>query len=139
VTKKLFLSFSFFIKKAWIWVKTNWKISIAIVTAIVLFFISRSRETDLLKIISHLKESHNIETNKLNDIHKKQLDDIEKANILLSDTMKQVEEKYAEKKEKLDKETKKKIEKLLSENKDDPGYIARELSEITGFKIYVKS
>ena len=129
---------TFFLKKVWLWIKVNWKISLAALVALVLYFTVKQRENRLRETISYLMESHQQEADGIRSIHDKQLKDIEKANERLTDSMQQIEAKYEEKKIQMDKKTKKRIEQIIRENGDDPGYIARELATLTGFQIYVK-
>ena len=124
------------LKKAWVWIKRNWKfVSGVFVTLFVLAIFKKG--PGLSVVLNRIKKDYEKELEIIENAHKKEIEDREAAFKIYKDSMDQIEKEYSQRREKLDKEKKRKIEKVILENSDNPDEITRRISEITGFKIHV--
>ena len=125
-------------KIAWHFCKSNWQIVIAAIVILVVYMTSRSRNKQLAKTLSDMRESHKEEVRIIQESYDKQIEDVIEAEKTMADTINQVEEEYRSRNQNLDKKKRREIEKVIKENANDPDHITKRISEITGFEIYVK-
>lgn len=123
------------IRKIWSFVKTHWYIPVAIVIAVVLFFISKGNSTGLFDIITKSRESHLKEVDKLNEIHAEEIEKRDVAIKKYNKTVEAVEKQYKEENKALNRKKKKQIKKIVDEVGEDPNELAKRISEATGFDI----
>ena len=123
-----------FLKKAWVFTKTYWYLpALLIYTFFVVHFFRKDagRVTEVMKSstkryeeeIKVIKDSHETEIKKRDEITKK-----------YSDTLEAVERDYQEKQLDLDKKKKKKIRDLVEKYHDDHESLAKEISEKFGIE-----
>jgi Txe/YoeB family toxin of Txe-Axe toxin-antitoxin module len=121
------------IKIFWAWIKKNWKLTVLTIWSVLVWFISRRSSQGAIDAmnankvsyeaqIKSLKEQHNIEVKKREELHLK-----------YQETLAKIEEKYKKKKEQLSKVEKKKVKEIVKEAKDNPDEINRKIEDLFGF------
>ena len=134
----LSLKLAKYAKIAFHFCKSNWQLVVAIVVILFVYLTSKSKNRQLARTLSDMRESHKEEVKVIQESYDKQIEDVIKAEKTMSETIKAVEEQYRTRRESLDRKKRKEIEKAVRENSDDPDAITKRISEITGFQIYVK-
>lgn len=122
------------LKKIWTFLCHYWWVPLIIFVAA--YFILTGKP--LGKVADLLK--------KTNDAHKAELENIEQetakkqeaeriAQEKLRETLKAVEQHYKDAQQDLDAKKRDEIKKIVADTKDDPEELARQLQELTGFKV----
>tara|TARA_R100001244_G_C5131942_1_gene125966 strand:+ start:300 stop:707 length:408 start_codon:yes stop_codon:yes gene_type:complete len=125
-TKKAF-------KKIWVWVKHNWYVPAVIIYTLFLWIVLRKRnEAEAVLAIRDSSYKAQIET--INKVHKEEIqkrDEILKKYTVI---IKELEEKFKENQEKLDKQKKNEVKKIIKEYHNDPDGLAKMLAEKYGLE-----
>lgn len=124
-----------FLKKAWVWIKSYWYVPVIILAAIVGFVVTRKVPLSLMQIISKRRELHQKEVEAIDEIHEEEIKEREKSLETYHKTIKEIEEKYEKDSKELSAKKKKKIKKIVEKTHNDPGELARQLSEQMGFEV----
>ena len=128
--------FKAFLKRAWAWCKKNWKLFLgAAIPIIILILVGRSSSAK--NLIAKIREDYKKEIDVIDKAHEKEIADKELAQKRYAESVERIENEFLENREELDSKKKKEIQKIISENADNPGEITRRISEITGFDIHV--
>lgn len=121
------------LKKAWVWLKHNWKVPLVIVYTLVLWLLFRRKDA-AYKILEERNNSYKKQIAAINEIHSEEIEKrnkiLEKYNIILKD----LEEKYNKDNKELDEKKKKEIKKLVEEYNEKPDELAKLLAERYGLK-----
>ena len=120
----------FYIKIAWIWLKENWKIPFLVVWSIVVWAISRNNAEAALDVLEAKKESYDKQIISLKENHKKELS---KRDIIIKqyhETIKDLEEKYAQKSAILTEKEKKKVKEVVEEMEGDSDAVQKRIEEL---------
>jgi len=120
----------FHIKLAWIWLRENWKIPFLVVWSIVVWALSRKNAEAALDVLAAKKESYDKQIVTLKENHKKELT---KRDLLVKqyhETIKNLEEKYAEKSAILTKKNKEKIKQVVEEMEGDPDAVEKRIETL---------
>jgi len=125
-----------FTKKAWAWCKKNWKLFLGASIPIIILIIA-GRSSSAKGLIAKIREDYKKEIDVIDSAHEKELADIELAQKRYAESVQRIENEFLENREELDLKKKKEIQKIISENADNPGEITRRIAEITGFDIHV--
>ena len=107
----------------WAWIKKNWKLTVLTIWSVLVWFISRRSSQGAIDAmnankvsyeaqIKSLKEQHNIEVKKREELHLK-----------YQETLVKIEEKYK----------KKKVKEIVEEAKNDPNEINKRIEDLFGF------
>ena len=105
---------------------------VGVIAAVVIF---RQREISFADEYKKIKDVHDEELKRIQDVRAKEQRQHE-ANIKqLQDTLEAVQKHYDDAKKDLDTKKKKEIEELVKQYKDDPDTLAKKLSEVTGFTV----
>lgn len=106
------------------------------IAAVIVF---RQREVSFADEYQKIKAVHDEELKQIQDARAEEQRQ-HQANVKkLQDTLDAVQKHYDEAKKDLDTKKKKEIEELVKQYKDDPGALAKKLSESTGFTIILPS
>ena len=127
-----FLAIKTFCKKAWVWLKHNWKVPFIIVYTLALWLIFRqsSKAKDVLET---RVESYKSQIDAINKAHE---EEVEKRNKIFNEYNKILEglaKKFEEEQEELDNKKKKEIKDLVEKYYNDPNGLAREIADKFGF------
>lgn len=128
------LALKTFVKKVWAWLKNYWYLPVMVVVGIVAFCFGRRDTEGILKMfetskesyqkeIEVLKESHEAEINKRNEL-------VEKHN----ETLKKIEEEYKIKLDELTSAERREIKKIVDKHKDDPDGLAERVGDVFGIR-----
>ena len=125
------LAIKTFFKKAWVWLKHNWKVPLIILYTLVLWLLFRRKDAAFL-VLEERNKSYQKQIEVINQNHKEELEKrnrvIEKYNDLVS----QLEDQYAADNKELDEAKKKEIKDIVEKHHDDPDALARMLAEKYG-------
>jgi glucan phosphoethanolaminetransferase (alkaline phosphatase superfamily) len=125
------LAIKTFCKKAWAWLKHNWKVPFIILYTLILWLLFRRKDAAYL-VLEERNNSYKKQIEVINQNHKEELEKrnkvIEKYNNLVS----QLEDQYAADNKELDEAKKKEIKDIVEKHHDDPDALARMLAEKYG-------
>lgn len=124
------------LKKAYAWLKKNWKFVAGLSVSLILMLLTR-KTFDFSKILKHTNESYREEIDAINEAHSVEIESRNKEIKRYTEIISQIEREYAKKEEALTAAGEKEIKRLIRENEDDPDEITRRLAELTGFTIHV--
>tara|TARA_R110001583_G_scaffold63394_5_gene185714 strand:- start:3108 stop:3515 length:408 start_codon:yes stop_codon:yes gene_type:complete len=128
------VAFKVFLKKAWVWLKHYWYFPVMLLIGIVAWCAGRRDASGILKMFAKSKESYQKEIGVLKETHDteiKKRDDLLKKH---NESLKKLEEEYKIKLSDLDDEQKKEIGKIVEEHKGDPEGLAKRVSDVFGFE-----
>ena len=120
----------FHIKLAWIWLKENWKIPFLVVWSIIIWALSRKNAEAALDVLAAKKESYDRQIISLKENHNKELT---KRDLLIKQyhkTIKDLEEKYAQKNAILTKKNKEKVKQVVEEMEGDPDAVEKRIETL---------
>ena len=120
----------FYIKLAWIWLKQNWKIPFLVIWSIVVWMVSRNNAEAALDVLAAKKESYDKQIITLKENHKKELSKRDKIVKQYHETIKNLEEKYAEKSAILTKKNREKIKQVVEEMEGDSDAVEKRIEEL---------
>ena len=120
----------FYIKLAWIWLKQNWKIPFLVIWSIVVWMVSRNNAEAALDVLAAKKESYDKQVITLKENHKKELSKRDKIVKQYHETIKNLEEKYAEKSAILTKKNREKIKQVVEEMEGDSDAVEKRIEEL---------
>ena len=123
----------FHIKLAWIWLKENWKVPFLVVWSIIIWALSRKNAEAALDVLEAKKESYDKQIIFLKENHNKELT---KRDLLIKqyhETIKDLEEKYAQKNAILTKKNKEKVKQVVEEMEGDPDAVQKKIEELFNF------
>ena len=127
------LTIKTFFKKAWVWLKHNWKVPAILLYTIVLWLFFRRKDA-VYQVLEERNKSYKKQIDAINEIHNEEINKrnkiLEKYNGILKDLEKQYEKDNLE----LDKNKKKEIKKLVEEYNEKPDELAKLLAEKYGLE-----
>ena len=126
---------SMFVKKAWAWMKRNWKFLVGLMIPLLIGLLAR-RHFNYSEVVDRINEDYEKEINVINESHKIEKEKKELANERYNVIVVEIEKRYAEEEKELTLTKKREVKKVIEENANDPDEITRRLSEITGFQIH---
>jgi len=132
-----FLSVKTFCKKAWLWLKHNWKIPAIILYTMVLWLFFRRKDA-AYQILEERNKSYRQQVEAINRLHK---EEIKKRDDILekySDILSELEKKYSEGSREIDEQKKKEIKNLVEKYNEQPDELAKLLADKFGLE-YVDS
>jgi hypothetical protein len=122
-------------KKAWVWLKTHWKLVLLVLGAVLGFLLRRKVGSGFSEAFKGLQEAHAAENKAIDAARLKEQEDVQKALRRRNATVDAVQLKFAKENEDLTKEKKKEVEALIKKHGDDPEELAKRLSKATGYTI----
>ena len=128
-----FLTIRTFCKKAWTWLKYNWKAPLIIIYTIVLWVIFR-RGDEAKKVLKTRVESYKSQIDAINAAH---AEEIKKRDQILEQyisIIEELEKEYAEDRKELDNKKKKEVKKIVEKYYNKPDELARELADKFNFE-----
>ena len=116
--------------------KKYWQMLVGAAIPILLIIIFRKGD-DLKNVLERIHEDYEKEIDVINMSHEKEIANREEARKIYLESIKKIEENYYNANKDLDSKKRKEIEKVISDNVDNPDEITRRISEITGFEIHI--
>lgn len=107
------------LKKAWTWLKTNWKIPLTATAILLSFFFFRSKTADLLELLSINRDSSKKQIKELNKIHEKEIKEREKILTKHTKAVKELDNKKEKIDNKIQEETREAVETLKEKDMHD--------------------
>tara|TARA_Y100001963_G_C6683894_1_gene401223 strand:- start:9 stop:416 length:408 start_codon:yes stop_codon:yes gene_type:complete len=128
------LALKTFAKKVWAWLKNYWYLPVMVVVGIVAFCFGRRDTEGILKMFETSKESYQKEIEVLKESHEAE---IKKRNELVekhNETLKKIEEEYKIKLDELTSAERREIKKIVDKHKDDPDGLAERVGDVFGIR-----
>ena len=110
--------------------KQNWKIPFLVIWSIVVWMVSRNNAEAALDVLAAKKESYDKQIITLKENHKKELSKRDKIVKQYHETIKNLEEKYAEKSAILTKKNREKIKQVVEEMEGDSDAVEKRIEEL---------
>lgn len=133
------------LKKFWSFMRRyGWIIIVAIVLIVIVIvsmggkIAARDTISSLWRVIKTERELHQELVDETNQIHADEVKAVEDAGKRAIDAVKQAEEAFRDREDELDAAKKKRIQKIVKKNKNDPDKAAKELADQFGF-VFVHS
>tara|TARA_Y100000296_G_scaffold84463_1_gene117859 strand:- start:15 stop:434 length:420 start_codon:yes stop_codon:yes gene_type:complete len=130
------LAIKYGIQKAWVWCRNNWKIVMLAVYTILLYLLFSKNARNAKKALEAQRLAHKAEVDALNkafeEERKKKDENLKKYQEIL----RQIEQEYADRREAIAANKKKRIKEIVEEHGDDPQKLAELIKENFGFEIY---
>ena len=133
--KVSWLATKLFLKKAVVWAKNHWKILALAVYTLVLYLLFSKNARNAKKVLDLTKQSHKAEVDLINksddELLKKGDENLKK----YQEVMRQLEQEYAERREVVSSDKKKRVKQIVEEHGDDRHRLAEMVEETFGFEI----
>lgn len=121
------------LKKAWTYIKNYWYIPVVIILGIFLYLATRNNENVFFQMFKEALERNRRDLEEIEKNNLKAAEEKQAAKEKAAATIEKIKNDYKNKVEELEEEKKKRAEELIK-NSDDPEVLAKELSELTGWK-----
>jgi hypothetical protein len=121
-----------FLKKAWAWIKNYWYVPALLIYTIVLWAVFRKKNERILELFEISKESYQKEIDVINAAHLAEIEKKQKIVESYTEALKKLELEYNIELEKLGKEEKKEVSKLVAKFHDSPDELAEEMKRLFG-------
>lgn len=131
------MSVKLFFKRAWVWCKKYWQFLVGASIPIIIWALTRD-SSKLDEVVTRIKKDHEKEKDIINKAHEDEIAARESALKEHKDRLAKIEREHEEARVGLTAQKKKKIEKIIKENKDDPDEITRRISDLTGISVHVE-
>ena len=130
------LAIKSFFKKAWVWLKHNWKVPLIILYTLALWLLFRRKDAAFL-VLEERNKSYKAQIDVINQSHEEELEKRNKVIEKYNDLVSQLEDQYAVDNKELDEAKKKEIKDIVEKHHDDPNALAQMLAEKYGL-VYVE-
>ena len=130
------LAIKSFFKKAWAWLKHNWKVPLIILYTLALWLLFRRKDAAFL-VLEERNKSYKAQIDVINQSHKEELEKRNKVIEKYNDLVSQLEDQYAADNKELDEAKKKEIKDIVEKHHDNPNALAQMLAEKYGL-VYVE-
>lgn len=125
----------FFLKKAGVFIGTNWKIIALCGLVIVGYLLFRKREQGFAEKLKEIQDIHRQELKEIDKVRAEEKALYEANERRLRQALETVQLEYEKAKQELSNAKKKEVTKIVKDIGNDPMALAQKLSEATGFKI----
>jgi hypothetical protein len=122
-------------KKIFLILKKNWQILLLVLALFFSIFLFRRRDQNFAERLEKIQDDHKKEIQKINEIREKERRQHEENESRLKETLSLIQAEYDSSKKELDKKKKKQIQEIVKVHGNNPGELATQLSNVTGFKI----
>ena len=126
-------------KKAWLFLRHyGWIVIVGVAlvaVAIIVYVAKYDGDTleSLWRVIKSERELHETKITEVNKIRDDEVEAVNSAGIRAIEAVKQAEEAFRDRSDELDAKKKKRIKKIVEQNRNDPPEAARQLAEQFGF------
>jgi len=127
------LTIKTFLKKAWVWLKHNWKVPLVILYTLILWLFFRRKDA-AYQVLEERNKSYKKQIDAINEIHNEEIDKRNKILEKYNNILKELEEKYRKDNLELDKNKRKEIKKIVDEYNEKPDELAKLLAERYGLE-----
>lgn len=118
------------LKKVWIWFKASWQFLLCLLLSLLLIF--TRKKVDLTNLFRDVSSRKRKEMNEIETAHQQQVRLQQEAAERAVNAMKEIEEVYRERRQKLDRKRRKQIQREIEKVKHNPEALAQRLAELTG-------
>lgn len=125
----------FFLKKAGVFIGTNWKIIALCGLVVVGYLLFRKREQGFAEKLKEIQDIHRQELKEIDKVRAEEKALHEANERRLRQALETVQLEYEKAKQELSNAKKKEVTKIVKDIGNDPMALAQKLSEATGFKI----
>jgi hypothetical protein len=125
-----------YLKKFWVWVKSNGHIVFVISIAVIVSILSR-RSLNIKKLLDEKKENYQSQIDAIDAAHEEEIRKREQALERYNKVISQVEKEFEESSGALDRKKRDRVKKIVADNAEDPEAITKALSETLGVSIHV--
>ena len=120
-------------KKAWVWLKHNWKVPLILLYTLVLWLLFRKKDA-AYQVLEERNNSYKKKIEAINEIHKEEINKRNKILENYNSILKDLEEQYEKDNRELDSRKKKEIKNLVEEYNEKPEELAKLLAEKYGLE-----
>jgi len=124
----------FFLKKAWLWIKTYWYLPAVLIYTIVLWVLFRRNGAAALEVLKVSKESYEAQIRTMEETHAREIETRDKALAQYEMIIAAIEEEYAANRETLSRDKRKKVKEYIDKYGEDPEELARIIEEKFGIQ-----
>ena len=125
-----------FFKKVLAWCKKYWQFLVGASIPIVIWVLTRD-SSKLDEVVDRIKEDHEKEKDVINKAHEQEIQSREAAREAHKKRVEKIEKEHDQAQVDLTSRKKKKIKKIVEENKDNPEEITKKIAELTGINVHV--
>lgn len=126
-----------FFKKSIAWCKKYWQILVGASIPVIIWLLTRKSD-NLDEVLKRVRDDHEKEINIINKSHDMEIELREKALSDHNARLAVIEEEHAKAEVELSARKKKKIDKIIRDNKESPEEITRRIADLTGLEIHIK-
>jgi biopolymer transport protein ExbB/TolQ len=119
----------------WLNIKKYWLLLFTIISFIIGFVLLRKKSISLLDTIKQIDELHQQELDSIKRIRDEEIAKNEEARKKSEEEKRKISEEYEKIKQEIEMNKKNDIKRIIDNSKDDPNELAKELQEVTKFKI----
>jgi len=121
-------------KKVWIWFKEHWKIPLLIAWSIFIWIMARKDFNAALKVIETRKESYEKQIAAIKDAHNKEI--IKRNNLVkeYNDTISRIKKEFEKKEKVLEEKHKRTVREVVVRSRKNPEEVRKEIEKVFGFK-----
>ena len=130
------MSVKTFFKKVLAWCKKYWQFLVGASIPIVIWVLTRD-SSKLDEVVDRVKEDHEKEKDIINKAHEQEIQSREAAREAHKKRVEKIEKEHDQAQVDLTSRKKKKIKKIVEENKDNPEEITKKIAELTGINVHV--
>ena len=124
-----------FLKKAWVWIKKHWYVPLLFLLVAaggIAGIFGWSKNKQLIKMLEINKKSYEAQIKVIEDSHVAEMKKKDDLYTKYVETMKKINKQHGVDISNLEKEKKKKLDKMVKKYKGTPEELAKELSEMFG-------
>ena len=136
IARDLIEKLPIYLKKSWVWIKSNGHVVFIVAVAIIVSILSR-KSLNIKKILDEKKENYQSQIDAINTAHQEEIQKRDQALKRYNTVISQVEKEFQDSNRNLDKKKKSRVKQIISENSQDPDAITKALSEALGVSIHV--
>lgn len=119
----------------WLNIKKYWILILTVISFIVGFVFFRKKSISFLDTIKQINELHQQELDSIKRIRDEEISKNEEARKKSEEEKRKISEEYEKIKQEIEMNKKNDIKRIIDNSKDDPNELAKELQEVTKFKI----
>ena len=136
IARDLIEKLPIYLKKSWVWIKSNGHVVFIVAVAIIVSILSR-KSLNIKKILDEKKKNYQSQIDAINTAHQEEIQKRDQALKRYNTVISQVEKEFQDSNRNLDKKKKSRVKQIISENSQDPDAITKALSEALGVSIHV--
>ena len=121
-------------KKAYIWLKHNWKVPAIALWTLVVYFLSRDNTSAMKDVLEAKKESHKKEVEALNRLHREEVLKMKDLHDKYQETIRELQQSFELQNQTLKEEQLEHVKKIVIKTKGNPDEIKAKIENEFGIK-----